>query len=190
MKKGMVIGLVLVGAFIVFPLIVLFSLGVSTNNKCVTAEAGLVALKEQSKNQYDSFWKSVKEVAQVPNQYSKDFQKTYMGIMEGRYKDKNPLMNWIKEANPNFDASLYKQVQQVIEAGRNDFKNTQKQMIDGAREYKTYIGQFPTVIFVRFLGFPKIKFEDYEPVTSDRTEDAFKTRKDQAVNVFDNSGSK
>jgi len=184
----LVIGVVL--ALLCVPVLIVGAMLVSTNNQCVTQEATLNALKQQSASQYDTFWKSVKEVAQVPSQYSKDMKETYQGIMDGRYKDKNPLMNWIKESNPNFDSSMYKQVQQVIESGRNDFKDTQKQMIDGAREYKTYVGKFPTSLLAGFVGYPKIKWEDFEPVTSDRTDGAFKTRKDEAVDVFNKGEAK
>jgi hypothetical protein len=99
------------------------------------------------------------------------------------------MMNWIKEANPNFDSSMYTKVQQVIESGRNDFQDSQKQMIDQVRDYKTYVGQMPTSFFAGLAGFPKIKWADFEILTSDRTDDAFKSHKDQAVDVFGKGGT-
>lgn len=166
---------------------------VTTNNTCVTYEASLKAQKDVTKSNYDNFWKGVKEVAQVPSQYSKDMKETYTAIMGARYEKNNKvLMNWITEANPNFDASMYKQVQQVIESGRNDFHATQTTMIDKARAYKTYVGKFPTSFLARLAGHPgpDFKWSDYEPVTSGETEDAFQTRKDKALNVFDKGDSR
>jgi hypothetical protein len=186
MNRTVLIVLGVAGALgLVFALIFGIML-VTTNNTCVRYETTLQASKDVSKSQYDNFWKSVKEVAQVPSQYSGDMQKVYLGLMEGRYKGKNPLMNWIQESNPNFDASLYKQVQQVIESGRNDFKATQTDMIDKARAYKSYVKQFPTSMLASFVGKPSadFKWSDYEPVTSDETANAFETRKDKTLDVF------
>lgn len=192
MNKTLIVVLGVLAVVVGLPLVIGTIMCVSTNNTCVTYEANLAAVKQQSKSQYDTFWKSVKEVAQVPSQYSKDMKETYAAIMDSRYKDKNPLMNWIKEANPNFDSSMYKQVQQVIESGRNDFKDSQKQMIDSAREYKTYVQKMPTSFIAHLMGHPgpDFKWSDYEPVTSDRSEDAFATRKDEAVDVFNKGAAK
>ncbi len=183
-------------ALSIFAILFVGSIGVvgigyiSVNNTCVAKEATLVATKDNSKSVYDNFWKKVKEVAQVPAEYNKGMKETYTAIMDARYKNStHVMMNWITEANPNFDSSMYKQVQQVIESGRNDFQDSQKQMVDKVRDYKTYVGQMPTSFFARMAGYPKINFADYEVLTSDRTDDAFKTHKDAAVNVFDHSGA-
>jgi len=172
-------------------LIVLAGSYVSINNTCVAKEASLAASKDNSKTVYDNFWKKVKEVGQVPAQYSKDMAETYSKIMDARYANTTKVaMNWIQEANPNFDPSMYKQVQQVVESSRNDFQASQKDMIDRVRDYKTYVGQMPTSFFARMAGFPKIDFKDYEVMTSDRTDDAFKTHKDQEVDVFNSKDAK
>lgn len=191
MNKTVAIVLVVLAVLIGVPAVFGIGFYVSTSNTCVQKEATLVATKDQSKSVYDNFWKKVKEVAQVPEEYNKNMKETYTAIMNARYQNStNLMMNWIKEANPAFDASIYKQVQQVIESGRNDFQDSQKQMIDQVRDYKTYIGQMPASFFVRMAGYPKIKWEDFEVLTSDRTDSAFKTHKDAAVDVFSKGDAK
>ncbi len=158
---------------------------ISVNNTCVAKEATLNATKANSKSVYDNFWKKVKEVAQVPAEYNKGMGETYAKIMDARYKNSTKvMMNWITEANPNFDSSMYVRVQQVIESGRNDFQDSQKQMVDQVREYKTYVGKIPTSFFAGLAGYPKIKWEDFEVLSSERSDEAFKTHKDQEVDVF------
>lgn len=181
-----IVGLLFVGA------IGMVGIGyVSVNNTCVAKEATLTATKDNSKSVYDNFWKKVKEVAQVPAEYQKGMKETYATIMDARYKNStHVMMNWIKEANPNFDSSMYSRVQQVIESGRNDFQDSQKQMIDQVRDYKTYVGQMPTSFFARLAGYPKINFADFEVLTSDRTDDAFKSHKDASIDVFNHADSK
>ena len=164
---------------------------ISVHNTCVAKEASLEASKDQSKSVYDNFWKKVKEVASVPSNYSKDMAETYAKIMNARYGNSTQVaMNWIKEANPNFDSSMYKQVQEVVESGRNDFQASQKDMIDRVRDYKTYVGQLPTSFFASMGGFPKINWKDYEVLSSERTDNAFQTHQDDAVDPFAKSGMK
>ena len=173
------------GAAVVVFGLVLAGTYVSVNNTCLAKEATLEATKDQSKSVYDNFWKKVKEVAQVPAEYNKGMAETYSKIMDARYKNsKGVMMNWIKKANPNFDASLYVKIQQVIESGRNDFQASQKLMIDQSRDYKTYVGQIPTSFFASLAGYPKVDWKDFAPVTSNETDNAFETHKAAAVNVF------
>ena len=158
---------------------------ISTNNELVSLEQGLQAQYDQNRNNYDNMFKKFQEIAQVPSMYADDMKKVYDGAIQGRYgKDGSKAMfQWIQEHNPNFDASLYRQIQQVIESGRNDFEANQKTLLDKKRVYLTQIKQFPTNIIAGMLGFPKIDLSKIDILTSDRTEQAFKTKKDEPIKL-------
>ena len=179
--------------------------GISWNNTGISIEETTVAQFKNNKNIYDNFWKAVKEVASVPTQYKKDFAEVYKGIMENRYpKGGNPVMKWIKEDNPTFDSSLYKKIQDVIVAGRNEFKRGQQDLADKQRRMSTHIKQFPGSFYKKFFSLPSVlKGElapgkdldgdgvltvfDYPIVTSTKTEQVFKDGKDDTpVNPFGN----
>jgi len=92
-------------------------------------------------------------------------------------------MNWIKEHNPTFDASMYKNLQVMIEGGRNTFESNQKMLLDKKMVYETSIQSFPAVFVVRVLGFPKIDLAKYDIVTSGQTQDAFESKKAEEIKL-------
>ena len=84
------------------------------------------------------------------------FWRTFMGqiypeIIGGRYsngENDGSLMKWIQEANPNFDASLYKDLMQTIEVQRIQFQKAQERMLDIIREHKVLCNTYPSKWFV------------------------------------------
>lgn len=175
---GVVVGLVVL-------LFVGIGIVVSTNNTCVVHEAGIKAQYDQNKNNYDNYFKKLMEAAQVTDAYRDDMQKLYDGVMAGRYgaNGSQAMMQWIKEHNPNVDAALYRQLQQIIEAGRNGFEADQKQLIDKKRSYEIYTASFPRNLAVSVLGFPKIDLAKYGIVTSERTEQDFERKKSEPFKI-------
>ena len=82
-----------------------------------------ISLRQQSEAQrgkiegvHDKMWKVLQQKAQVTDEYKSAFESIYPKLIEGRYsKGDGSLMKWIKESNPNFDVSLYKDLMQSIE---------------------------------------------------------------------------
>jgi hypothetical protein len=175
---------------------------ISLNNDLVSQETGIKATWRDSQVQYDTFWKKVKETAQVTDQYKEDFKEILLGAIDGRY-DNQKMVMFIMEQNPQLDAAAYTQLQQVIESGRNDFAQTQRTLVDKQRRYETSLGTFPNNVVSGFLGFPKdvageyapatdvdgdgkYSVLDYRTVTSEKTQGVFRSgREDEPLSVFD-----
>lgn len=139
---------------------------------------------QQKSNQvvFDNTWKIIQQVAQVADKYKDAFSKIYVDVMNARYpKGEGSLMKWIQESNPNFDTSLYNKVANAIEAQRTNFTNEQKKLIDLKREHDTLCKQFPGSLFL--ASRPAINIDI---ITSTKTEQAFKTGKEDDVKVFKN----
>lgn len=178
----------------------------SYNNNCVSQEAGLEATWEDSQVQYDKFWKTVKEQAQVTDKYASDFKAIFLGSIEGRYEGKDPAVQMLMEANPSLDSSMYQQLARTIEAGRNDFARTQRTLVDKKRAYKTTLTKFPGSMVAGSLGYPseatgkyappqdsdgdgRITVLDYESITSGKTQAVFQSgQEDEPLNVFGSEG--
>ncbi len=182
-----IIGKIAVG--VVALLIVIFAVScsyvVGSKNTCVSFEQRIQAQYTKNQNVYDSFWKTVKEVAQVPEKYAADTKSIYEAALKGRYgaDGSKAVFQFLKEQNPTLDASLYKTIQDAMQSGRRDFKNNQTVLIDVKQEYQIYINSFPRSIVVSVLGYPTIKLGDFDIVTSDQTDKAFKTKKADEIKI-------
>lgn len=158
----------------------------SINNKCVRQEAGIKAQYKQNQNNYDNYFKKLKEIAQVPDMYVADLKKVWDGVMTGRYgkSGSRATWQWLKEHNPKLDVSMYKKIQSIIESGRADFEQNQKMLLDKKRLYEdTYLKVFPNSIIASLLGFPKMDLASMDIITSEATEQIFKTKKGDPIKL-------
>jgi AICAR transformylase/IMP cyclohydrolase PurH len=105
----------ILGIFILF-LVTGISFGLSvmgTFNSFVSMEKNVVSQYQQNQNNYDSMFKKFKESAQVSEMYASDVERVYKSAIEGRYGENGSqaVFQFLKEQNPNMDASLYKRIQ-------------------------------------------------------------------------------
>ena len=185
MSLGLKITLGVLG-FIIAVLIIGCGAVLGINNRCVRQEAGIKAQYKQNQNNYDNYFKKLKEVTQVPEMYVADLKKVWAGVMKGRYgKDgSRATWQWLKEHNPKIDSSMYKKIQTIIESGRSDFEHNQKMLLDRKRLYEdTYLLIFPNSIIASMLGFPKMDLASMDIVTSDETEKLFKDKKGAPIKL-------
>lgn len=182
MKGGAVLAvLIVVGILVALAGIAGISY-ISAYNYGNQMENQLKAAQTDNRNILAQYGQKVMEVAQVPTMYADDVQRVTREAIEGRYGENGSqaAFQWLQEQNPQLDASLYKQIQQVIEAGRTNFENGQRRQIDIRRQYETELGSFWSGMWLRIAGYPKVNLADYDIVSTSRADTAFETKQEDA----------
>lgn len=143
-------------------------------------ETQLKAKWEDNENVLAQYGQKIVEMAQVPSMYTDDLTKVTKAAITGRYGENGSqaVFQWIKEQNPTIDPSLYTRIQQAIEAGRDEFKHSQTQLVDIKRSYQTELGTVWSGFWLARAGYPKVDLEKYKIITTDRASKAFQTGKE------------
>lgn len=130
-------------------IIAIVGMNFSYNNQEVRLRNLAEAQRGNIENVYDRMWKILQQKAQVTDQYKEAFREIYPELIAGRYSQGDgSLMKWIQESNPQFDASLYKDLMNSIEVERTYFSNEQKKMLDIIREHTNLLHTVPAKWFV------------------------------------------
>ena len=167
-----VIGLVVVGSF------------VSNYNYGNVAEKSIQAEYTNMENILAQYSLKVSEVAQVPGLMADDLKEVVAAAMSGRYGDdgSKATFQWIQEAYPGqVDPAVYTKIQQVMEAGRNQFQNAQTKFVDTKRAYETNLGYLYKGFWLRVAGYPTIDLDEYVIISSDHAKEAFDTKIDKGL---------
>ena len=152
----------------------------SYNNKEIALRKEAEAQKGKIESVHDKMWKVIKQKANVTEQYREMFEKVYPDIIAGRYSGEGAMaIKWIQEANPEIDASLYKDVMQAIEIQREHLHTAQTRMLDVIREREALIESYPSRWFIS----NKSKIE-YEVISSTRSKTVMETGLDDEVEIF------
>jgi len=166
---------------------------VGFSNDANAFEVDIPAQYQQMKNVYDNGWKQVMETAQVPQNYTEDMQKVWQGALTGRYgaNGSQATLQFIKEANPQIDASLYKKVQEQIESFHATFTAAQTKIISEKQAYGLMLKATTSGRFYNTIGsYPHIQCgvpdgakDKYAILTSDKTETDFQLHKADALDL-------
>lgn len=169
------------------------------SNDARTFEADIPAQYTQMQNAYDNGWKKVVETAQVPAMQQAAYKDVYDGVMKGRYgaNGSQAMLQFIKEQNPTLDPALYTKIQQTIETFHNEFQASQTQIIAYKQSYSKLItATTEGRIYNMIGGYPHIRCgvpagsaDDYQIVTSDKTQTDFQNHKSEPLNLLKPQGT-
>lgn len=183
--KGMVSGWFIAGMLAL--MVALGSVGTyfTYYNQGVRYEQTIKMVHQDNKVILNSYTTKVQEVAQVPAIYKADLQDVIKGTFEGRYGEdgSQAVFQMIQEQNLNLDPTLYRQIQQVMESGRNDFKTSQQKLVDVTNNYEVAQGLAWSGFWLRLAGYPKINMNDYKILTTDSVEQKFASGKDEVIKL-------
>lgn len=186
-NKNSSVSTVLIVSISVFAVIGLLIMSyISNYNYGNEAENQIKAEYSNMENILAQYSLKVSEAAQVPEMKVEDLSRVTKEALSGRYgpNGSQAIMQWIQENYPgNVTDALYVQIQQIIEAGRDKFENTQTKFIDTKKVYETNLGYFWKGLWLRIAGYPKINLNDYKIISSEHAVEAFEKGVDTPVKL-------
>ena len=136
----------------------LFAAYTSFYDTAVKLENTTKAQVESNKNVYDTMWKTIQEVAQVPSQYKDDFKDLVVTETEAKFGPggSKAMMQWFQERELRLPPEMYTKVQTVIEAKRSEFMRGQEMLVDKQRRYRDHLESFTGSFWASYSGHPKL----------------------------------
>lgn len=151
----------------------------SASNSEVGLRNQITAQQKVNEVSFDNTWKILQQQASIKDDYKESFRQIHVELMQGRhYEAGGTFMKWIKEANPKFDVSIFKNLINSIASERKTFERNQAKLLDLQRQHNDLLTQAPSSWFVG--SRPKI---DVKIVTSTKTEKTFETGKEDDIDL-------
>lgn len=148
-------------------------------------EQQLQASLDNNKNILSATTLKVKEMAQVPDMYSSDLQKVINANFQGRYGQggNKAVVSFIKEHNLSLEPKMYLNIQNAMEAGRNEFKLSQSELLDKKRSYETNLNSLWSGFMLRVAGYPKIDLKSIKIITAGEVDAKYATGHDDVIKL-------
>lgn len=178
----------IVGGFIAFMFLIAAFLGltyIKYANLGASYETRLEAVWDENKVTLNNYTTKVQEIAQVPDMYKNDLKEVIKETFQGRYGQdgSKAVFQFIKEQNMSLDPGMYRQIQQVMESGRNEFATSQRQLIDVKRSYDLALKSVWSGLWLGIAGYPKVDLAKYKIITLESVEQKFETGKDSVIKL-------
>lgn len=125
---------------------------------------------------HDTMWKTLQDQLGVRDAYRDDFTTIFPQLMQAQNPQDGEqlLAKFVTQAQiPVYDNALNRQLFASAENQRASLASEFKSAFDVEREHNTLIDSFPASLFVG-----RREYVDIKPVTSGRTQDAFRTGQD------------
>ena len=189
MNKTLTIILVALGAVLLLGGLTCSSY-IGFRQTCVTFENNIGAQDREMKNVDTEITNSLITQGLSAQEYSKVVIGAIQAANTGRYgaDGSKAMMQWIKESNPQIDASIFKKIMIAAEAGYSKFSAAQRRKIDIAREYRNLVEtkqQVPLIGSIWTSGFPRKPWGELERViVSEDTAKTFDTGIKKAIDPF------
>jgi len=149
MKLGAKLGIA-GGGLLAVVLLMVFIMNISYQNTYERIALDIDAQYKKIESDYEKMSRVILQQAGILNKYSSDFKDIYKGMMQGRYGEdgSKAMFQWIKEQNPQLDASVYAKLMTTVEAQRTQFSRYQEKVAMMVAESNKMMKTAPSKWFV------------------------------------------
>lgn len=180
MKKSIVIAIAVIVPLLLGALVI-GGAAIGTYNSAAGLKNTYEMKVKDNSSEFDNMWKKISQVCQIADSKKDAFKEIFNGYATARTPEgAGKVMLWVKEQAPNADLKIFDNAQNIIVSSRDGWTFRQKEMVGIAEQYNAMLVKFPSNIFLGLFGFQKI---DPKVITSTRTDEAFKTGKDDDVSL-------
>lgn len=165
-----------IGLISLIVVIGLATMVISDRNKEVQLRNRVTVEAENIKVFHDSKWRTLAQMASVPDNYLESFKSAYNELFAAR-KDAAQF-RVVFEQYPSFNPKLWEDLQREIVNQQQTFTSVQQHYLDVYREHKNFIEQAPQSLYVNTTPM------EIKTITSTRTQQAAASGKDDDVNLF------
>ncbi len=133
-------------------------------------------------SEFDNMWKKIQQTAAIPEAQKDAFKEifnSYAGARSGN--GGGSLATLLKEQVPNVDLSIYTKLMNIVTGSRDTWTMRQKELVSIAEQYNRLLVTQPSGFFLGLFGHKMI---DPKVITSERTEETFRTGHDNDVTLF------
>lgn len=153
-------------------------------NRGAVVENLLVTKRDDNKNVMATFSNKIVEIAQAAKMTYKAQADLIKAANEARYSKEGSkaTVQMFQEQNPTADPALARKLQDVIDIERTRYENAQREMLDIRNTFKTELAMPYSGFWLRLAGYPHINFADFDVIVNNYTENAYQTKKAEAIN--------
>lgn len=187
-QRGSVAVAVLLGLLGVIVLGIAMGIGtyLSYNKMGVDYEGQIDAIWNNNRNISGNYSLKVREVASVPKMYADDLTNVMTKALSAKYGDKGSqaVFQMLTDSNITIDSAMYTKIQQIIEAGRNEFQAGQTQLLDAKRGYNNQLNYAWSGFWLKTIcGFPRVDLNKYNIIVAEDTDAIFKAGKQAPIQL-------
>lgn len=138
---------------------------------------------KDNSSEFDNMWKKISQAAQIADNQKDAFKEIFQQWAQNSTpQDGGKMMLWIKQVSPDVGGitTVQTQVMNIMVGSRDGWTMRQKELVSIASTYNDNLVRQPRGFILGLFGFKHI---DPLVITSSRTDAAFKTGKDDDVDI-------
>lgn len=158
---------------------------VSYANQGNRMDVAINAKYKNLENVLSSGYQQISGVAQVTEMAKDDLKEVFVAAITAREGEEGSraVFKMITESNPNVDASLYREVQRVVQATKKEYQSEQTAFLTQKAQYQEALGTVWGGMWLKFAGYPKTDLDSLKIVTTGRAANAFVTGVEEEISL-------